>query len=119
MDPALQAMLSGQGGGHGNMRLFGAFPDLEPAALETILPIGQLTLDELMKKLFPMMQQALVFNFPGGFIWRTFFQKILEILRQQHESHAIGNGREASHSDISTPTLGGHDGGGSGWSLDH
>jgi len=91
MDAALQAMLSGQGEG-GGMRLFGAFPTIEGMGLDAIANPQTLNMEELLKKILPMMQQALVFNFPGGFLWQKIFKQIVEKLMQQIESGALGDG---------------------------
>ena len=120
MDAALQAMLAGQGDG-GNQRLFGVFPDLEGIALEGVVNPQSLNLDELLKKLFPLMQQALVFNFPGGFLWQKFIKAIVEKLMQQLESMAltdgysegITGGGEVGHSGPVSPSSGGASQGGS------
>ncbi|MBI1275474.1 hypothetical protein GC177_05840 [bacterium] len=90
MDAALQAMLAGQGAGGGNHRMFGMFPDIESTGLESVFNLGQLSFEEFLKKLMPMLQQALVFNFPGGMLWQKIFQEIVKMLSQQVDTTAYG-----------------------------
>jgi hypothetical protein len=91
MDAALQAMLTGQGEG-GGMRLFGVFPNVEGMGLDAMVNPQSLNMEELLKKILPMMNQALVFNFPGGFLWQKIFKQIVEKLMQQIESGALSDG---------------------------
>jgi hypothetical protein len=90
MDAALQSMLSAQGAGGGGQRLFGMFPDIEAAGIESVFNLGQLTFEEFLKKILPMLQQALIFNFPGGFLWQKIFQEIVKMLSQQVDTTAYG-----------------------------
>lgn len=121
MDAALQSMLSGQGEG-GGMRLFGVFPDMEGANLDSMMNPSALNLDELLKKILPLMNQALIFNFPGGFLWQKIFKYIMEKLREHVESHALSSGHgeghgisggaHVGHGDGLSPSSGGGGGGG-------
>ena len=105
MDAALQALLGSQQGGeaHGHALL----PSLG-SGIDSICPIGQLTLDEWLKKILPFL---LVANFPGGTIFKLFIKKLLDALKSGEIG--VGGGESMGHGAVS-PGGGGDHGHGSG-----
>jgi hypothetical protein len=91
MDAALQALLNQQSNGGGGSLL----PEWHSGA-ETICPIGQLTLDEFLKKILPFL--LLLKGQKGGFLYRTFAEYCVKKLCEgMGEGHGISGGHDVGH----------------------
>ena len=114
MDAQMQAMLASNKGGHGGNPLMGVLNELPDNVLNTILPLQELQLQKLLQMLFPTMQQALIFNFPGGTLWNLLVRHLAEKLHMSAEEFkqqmGIGGGESVGHGPVS-PGAGGHSGG--------
>ncbi len=76
----MASMLANNGQG-GKSSIMGMLNELPPNALESIMPLQELKLEKLLQMLFPLMQQALIFNFPGGTLWNLLIKFLAEKLQ--------------------------------------